>query len=66
VAAALEPGWGGAESAAAMCGPHAGGEEKHRRWVEAKAAAAVAVAAAAAGDAEVRMERNRWEEAEWG
>ena len=49
----LESGRGGAESAAAMFGPHAGGEEKHRRWVEAR-------------NAEVRMERNRWEEAEWG
>jgi len=58
----LESGRGGAESAAAMFGPHAGGEEKHRRWAEAKTAAA----AASAGIAEVRMEKNRWEEAEWG
>ena len=61
----LESGRGGAESAAAMFGPHAGGEEKHRRWAEAKTAAAAA-AAASAGIAEVRMEKNRWEEAEWG
>jgi hypothetical protein len=55
----LEPGRRGAESAVAMFGRHAGGEEKHRRWAEAEAAAA-----AAAGDAEVRMERNRREGAE--
>ncbi|CAO2170883.1 unnamed protein product [Urochloa humidicola] len=50
-----ERGMGGAESAAAMFGAHAAGEEKHRRWAEAAAAAAAAVS----GDAEVRTERNR-------